>query len=151
MAVEVELDAETGLIDVTNVVCAIDVGRAINPQLVTGQIEGAIVQAHGFATMENLQMSSGRVLTSSFHTYLIPGVCDIPRRIESVILEHADPTGPWGARGMAEMPFIPYAAALVSALHDATGIWFTDLPVTPNRLARQSGVLISPSTRDRSE
>ncbi len=141
--VEIEVDLETGQIEVVNVVCANDVGQAINPQLIEGQIEGAVVQAHGYSTMEHFQMAEGRVLTPYFSNYLIPGVLDVPRRVEAVILENPDPNGPWGARGMAEMPFIPFAPAIASALHDATGIWFDDLPLVPDRLVarfRQAGL-----------
>jgi CO/xanthine dehydrogenase Mo-binding subunit len=141
--VELEVDVETGQIEVINVVCANDVGRAINPQQIEGQIEGAVVQAHGYAIMENFQMEDGRVLTPYFSNYLIPGVLDVPHRVESVILENPDPNGPWGARGMAEMPFIPFAPAIASALHDATGVWFDHLPLVPDRLVarfREAGL-----------
>ncbi len=141
--VEVEVDVETGLIEVLGVVCADDVGRAINPQQIVGQIEGAVVQAFGYAVMEHFQMHEGHVLTPFFSNYLIPGVLDVPKRVESVILEHNDPNGPFGVRGMAEMPFIPFAPALVAAVHDATGIWFDDLPLTPDRVVarlREAGV-----------
>ena len=67
-------------------------------------------------------------------TYLIPGIGDIPTKVDSVVLELADPLGPWGARGMAEMGMIPYAPAVVAALHDATGVWFDSFPLTPDRV-----------------
>nr|MBN1228546.1 molybdopterin-dependent oxidoreductase [Anaerolineae bacterium] len=133
-AIEVEVDLETGLIDVLSVVCANDVGKALNPQQVEGQIEGAVVQAHGYAVLEHFQMRDGHVMTSLLSNYLIPGVLDIPVRVESVILENPIPIGPWGARGMGEMPFIPYAPAITAAIHDATGIWFDDIPLTPDRV-----------------
>ncbi|MBN1202748.1 MAG: xanthine dehydrogenase family protein [Anaerolineae bacterium] len=129
--VEVEVDIETGHIDVVRVVSAHDVGRAINPQQIEGQIEGAVVQALGYAIMENLVVKDGRIQNPFLSTYLIPTIWDIPRETKSVILEYADPRGPWGARGMAEMPFIPLAPAIVAALHDATGIWFDHIPLTP--------------------
>lgn len=133
-AVEVEVDVETGFVEVVNVVCADDVGKAINPQQVEGQIEGAVVQAHGYALMEDFQMRDGHVLTQHFSTYLIPGVLDVPHKVESVILEFAEPNGPFGARGMAEMPFIPYTPAIAAAIYDATGVWFDSQPMTPQRL-----------------
>ncbi|MCZ7543700.1 MAG: molybdopterin-dependent oxidoreductase [Anaerolineae bacterium] len=131
-AVEVEVDVETGLVDLVRVISANDVGKAINPQQVQGQIEGAVVQAQGYATMEHFQMQAGRVLTPYLSNYLIPTVMDIPVEVKSVILEYADPRGPWGARGMAEMPFMPLAPAIVAALHDATGVWFDAIPLTPD-------------------
>lgn len=132
--VEVEIDIDTGFIDVVNVICANDVGRAINPTLIKGQIEGCIVQAHGYALTENFQMHEGRVITTGLETYIIPTVQDIPRNVESVILELGDEYGPFGVRGMAEMPFMPYAPALTAAIYDATGVWFHDLPLTPDRV-----------------
>jgi CO/xanthine dehydrogenase Mo-binding subunit len=136
-AVEVEIDLETGLIDVIDVVCANDVGRALNPQQIEGQIEGGVVQAHGYALIEHFQMKDGHVLTPYLSNYLIPGVLDVPQRVRSVILEVPNPTGPWGVRGMAEMPFVPYSPALTAALHDATGIWFDSLPLTPDRVVEK--------------
>jgi CO/xanthine dehydrogenase Mo-binding subunit len=129
-AVEVEVDVETGQVKVLRVVCADDVGRAINPLMVEGQIEGAIVQAQGYALMENFQMENGRVLTDRFSTYLIPTVLDIPREIKSVVVEIPDPNGPWGARGVGEPPFLPFAPALLAAIHDATGVWLDSIPAT---------------------
>ncbi|MFP4322757.1 MAG: xanthine dehydrogenase family protein molybdopterin-binding subunit [Anaerolineales bacterium] len=135
-AVEVEVDIETGHIDLVRVVSANDVGRAINPQQVQGQIEGAVVQAQGYAIMENLLSQDGRILNPYLSTYLIPTVFDIPREVKSVILEYADPIGPWGARGMAEMPFMALAPAIAAAVHDATGIWLTEVPFTPDRVVK---------------
>jgi len=137
--VEVEVDTETGELRILRVVCANDVGQAINPQNVVGQIEGAIAQAAGWATCENFIAEEGRVLTPNLSTYLIPTIHDVPERVESIIVEHSDPRGPWGARGMGEMPFIPLAPALVAAVHDATGVWFDELPLTPERVLRQLG------------
>ncbi|MXZ52442.1 MAG: xanthine dehydrogenase family protein molybdopterin-binding subunit, partial [Acidimicrobiaceae bacterium] len=111
-----------------------DVGRAINPDLVVGQIEGAVIQAHGYALSENLQSDGGRLQNMRLSTYLMPGIGDIPTAVDSVVLELADPLGPWGARGMAEMGMIPYAPAVVAALHDATGVWFDSFPLTPDRV-----------------
>jgi CO/xanthine dehydrogenase Mo-binding subunit len=133
--VDLTVDIETGHIFVDNVVCADDVGRAINPQNIEGQVEGGVVQAHGYAITENLQHAGGRILNPRLSTYLIPGIRDIPSRVDTVIVEESDPLGPWGARGMAEMPFIPYAPAVTAALHDATGIWFDFLPLTPEKVA----------------
>ena len=131
---EVAVDTESGHLQVERVICAVDVGRAINPLLVVGQVEGAVVQAHGYAVTENLQVKEGRILNPRLSTYLIPGIGDVPVVVESVIVEEPDPQGPWGARGMAEMPFIPLAPAVAAALHDATGVWFDQLPLTPGRV-----------------
>ncbi len=141
--VELEIDIETGQIELLKVICADDVGKAINPQQVVGQIEGAVVQAQGYAIMENFQMKEGHVMTDQFSTYLIPGVLDAPREVESVIIEVPNEIGPWGARGMAEMPYIPFAPAVIAALHDATGLWFDSIPLTPDRVVtklREAGL-----------
>ncbi len=138
-AVELEVDAETGQIRLLNVVAADDVGQAINPQQVEGQIEGAVVQAAGYAITERFRQSGGHVQTDQLSTYLIPTVLDIPEQVKSVILEYPDPRGPFGARGMGEMPFIPLAPAVIAALHDATGVWFDDFPLTPERVLRGLG------------
>ncbi len=138
-AVAVEVDTETGHIRVLDVISANDVGRALNPQAVVGQIEGGVVQAAGYGILENFVQRDGRVLTPHLSTYLIPGVLDIPAHVESLILEFPDPQGPWGARGMAEMPFIPFVPALTAALHDALGVWYNDFPLTPERVLRGLG------------
>jgi CO/xanthine dehydrogenase Mo-binding subunit len=132
--VEVEVDIETGLVRLRRVVAANDVGRAINPQTVQGQIEGAVVQAQGWAITEDLQVQEGHILNPYLSTYLIPTVMDVPEQVESLILEIPDPNGPWGARGMGEMPFLPLAPAITAALYDATGVWFDQLPLTPERV-----------------
>jgi CO/xanthine dehydrogenase Mo-binding subunit len=135
-AVEVEVDTETGELRILRVVCADDVGRAINPQLVAGQIEGGVVQAAGWATCENFLTAGGRVLTPNLSTYLIPTIADIPVEVQSIIVENPNPIGPWGVRGMGEMPFIALAPALIAAVHDAIGIWFDDFPLTAERIWR---------------
>ena len=134
-AVEVIVDLDTGHVKVESVVCAVDVGKAINPGLVRGQIEGAVAQAHGYAVTERLVTEQGRILNPHLSTYLIPGIGDIPEQVESVIVEIPDPRGPWGVRGMAEMPFVPLAPAVSAALFDATGVWFNQLPLTPGRVS----------------
>ncbi len=107
--------------------------------MVEGQIEGAVVQALGYAILEDFQQEGGYVQTGQLSTYLIPTVLDIPDKVESLILEYPDPIGPWGARGMAEMPFIPLAPAVIAAVHDALGTWFDSFPLTPERVLRGIG------------
>jgi CO/xanthine dehydrogenase Mo-binding subunit len=138
-AVEVEVDNETGHIRVLRVVSANDVGKAINPALVKGQIEGGIVQAQGYVIQENFISQGGRVLTDQFSTYLIPTILDIPEQVESVIVEIPDQNGPWGAKGVGELMYLPLAPAIVAAVHDATGVWFNEFPLTPERILRGLG------------
>ena len=138
-AAEVEVDTDTGEVKILKIVCADDVGKAINPKLIEGQIEGAIVQASGYALLENFIQKDGFTLTDRLSTYLIPTVYDIPDEIESIILEYGDKEGPWGVRGMAEMPFIPLAPAVIAAVHDATGVWFDEFPLIPERVLKGLG------------
>ena len=138
-AAEVEVDTETGHVRVVRLVSADDVGKAINPDLVVGQIEGAVVQAHGYAVLEEYKSKDGRVLTDQLSTYLIPTILDIPEKVESVLVEVPDPNGPWGARGVGELPFLPVAPALAAAIHDATGVWIDEFPFTPERVLRALG------------
>jgi CO/xanthine dehydrogenase Mo-binding subunit len=108
---------------------------------VEGQVEGGVVQATGYAILENFVQKEGYVQTQHLSTYLIPTVLDVPERVQSLILEYPDPIGPWGARGMAEMPFLPLAPAIIHALHEATGVWFFEFPLTPERVLSGLGKL----------
>jgi CO/xanthine dehydrogenase Mo-binding subunit len=137
--VEVEVDTETGHIRLLRVTAADDVGKAVNPALIEGQIEGAVVQAQGYAVTEDFKTKDGRVLTDQLSTYLLPTILDIPEKVESVILEVPDPNGPWGARGVGELPFLPLAPAIAAAIHDATGVWINEFPFTPERVLRALG------------
>ncbi len=138
-AAEVEVDVETGHVRIIRLVSANDVGKAINPDLVVGQIEGAVVQAHGYALLEDYKTKDGRVLTDQLSTYLIPTIWDIPESVESVLVEVPDPNGPWGARGLGELPFLPVAPAIAAAIHDAIGVWINEFPFTPERVLRALG------------
>ncbi len=133
---DVEVDLETGHITVKRLVSVNDVGKAVNPQQVEGQIEGAVAQSVGWTLMEHFVQEGGRAVTRHLSTYLIPGVADVVEEIVPVILEIPDPQGPLGVRGMAEMPFIPTAPAIAAAVHDAVGIWMDELPMTPERVWR---------------
>ena len=138
-ATEVEIDTETGHLRVIRLTSADDVGKAINPDLVVGQIEGAVVQAHGYAVLEDYKTKDGKVMTDQLSTYLIPTIWDIPEKVESVVVEVPDPNGPWGARGMGELPFLPVAPAIAAAIHDAIGVWISEFPFTPERILKALG------------
>lgn len=133
-AVAVDVDTLTGVVTVRAIVSAHDVGKAINRQQVEGQIEGCLAQALGYTLLEHFIVREGRVLTPHLSSYLLPTSMDMPVEIVPVILELADPNGPFGARGMAEMPLVPFAPAVAAAIHDATGVWLSDLPFTPERV-----------------
>ncbi len=133
---EVAVDVQTGWCTYPRIVCATDVGQAINPRLVEGQVEGGVVQALGWATTEHFIERDGYPLSKSFSTYLMPTIEDIPERVQSILIENAEAHGPWGARGMAEMPFIAVASALHHALREATGVWYNRFPFNAERVLR---------------
>jgi len=134
-AVEVEVDTETGQVRVLKIVAAHDVGRAINPMYVEGQIEGGAQMGVGYALTEELQVREGRVLNPTLLDYRMPTALDMPP-IESVIVETADPAGPFGAKGVGEMGGNPTAAAIANAVYNAIGIRLNHLPMTGERVLR---------------
>ena len=133
---DVEVDRETGHVTLKRLISVNDVGRAVHPQQVEGQIEGAVAQSVGWTLLENYLQEEGRTITPHLSNYLIPGVADVAEEIVPVILELPDPQGPLGVRGMAEMPFLPTAPAIAAALHDALGVWYNALPFTPETVWR---------------
>ncbi len=133
-AVEVEVNLLTGQVQVLRIISVHDVGRAINRQQVEGQIEGCIAQGIGYALLEHLQVRDGHLLTPYLSTYLLPTVLDMPAEVVPVVLELADPNGPYGARGVGEMALVPITPAIAAAIHDATGAWVTQQPITPERV-----------------
>jgi len=132
--VEVEVDTETGEFHILRVVAAHDVGRAVNPMSIEGQIQGGVVMGLGYATMEEMVWDDyGRLLTTSFGNYLLPTARDAPP-ITSIIVEEPEPSGPFGAKGTGEPPACPTAAALINAIYDAVGVNITSLPVTAEKV-----------------
>jgi CO/xanthine dehydrogenase Mo-binding subunit len=136
---EVEVDTDTGYVHIKKIISADDVGKALNPTLVEGQIEGGVVQAQGYVMMENFITRGGYVLTDQLSTYLIPTIRDIPDEVESIVVEVPDQRGPWGAKGLGELPYLPMAPAIISAVHAATGVWFNEFPLTPERVLKGLG------------
>ena len=126
---EIEVDTELGTVRVLKVTAAHDVGRAINPTLIEGQIEGGVAQGLGMALMEEFFPGKGENL----HDYLIPSAGDVPP-VESILIEDASPIGPFGAKGIGEQAVIPTAPAILNALHDAIGIRLRKIPATPDRV-----------------
>jgi aldehyde oxidoreductase len=126
---DVDVDPELGTVKVRRIVAAHDVGRAINPTQVEGQIHGGIAQGLGFALME--AYVPGR--TENLHDYLIPTVGDMPD-IECLLIEDPEPSGPYGAKGVGEPALIPTAPAILAAIHHAVGVRITTLPATPDRV-----------------
>jgi aldehyde oxidoreductase len=126
---EIEVDRELGTIRVLKITAAHDVGRAINPTLIEGQIEGGVAQGLGMALMEEFFPGKGENL----HDYLIPSAGDIPP-VDSILIEDPSPIGPFGAKGIGEQAVIPTAPAILNALHDAVGIRLKRIPATPDRV-----------------
>jgi CO/xanthine dehydrogenase Mo-binding subunit len=129
----VEVDTELGLVRVVEIATAQDVGKAMNPQALEGQIEGGIAQGLGLALLEEIQIKEGRIQNASFTDYLIPTILDMPS-VRMEILELADPDAPYGLKGVGEPPTIASTPAIVSALRAATGQELTRVPVKPEQI-----------------
>jgi len=132
-AVEVAVDTETGEVTVLKCIGAHDVGQAINPQAVEGQIEGGTSQGIGYALSEELIYEDGKLVTPSFTEYLIPTAMDMPR-VQSIILESRSGVGPFGAKGIGEPSLTPVAPAIANAVADAIGVRIHGLPITPEKV-----------------
>ena len=136
-AAEVEVDDETGVVRVTRLVQVYDVGRAINPTLVEGQIEGGAVQGLGLGVLENCYpyYPSVEHRGGQFGSYLAPGFEDLPQ-IDTIIIENPSADGPYGAKGIGEMANNAQPPAIAAAVYDAVGVWVTELPITPEKVLR---------------
>jgi CO/xanthine dehydrogenase Mo-binding subunit len=131
--VEVEVDRQTGEVKILNLVSAHDVGRAINPTLVKGQIYGAVYTGVGFGLTERVQSVEGKVVNANFRDYKILTANDVIP-VEAVIIEDPDASGPYGAKGIGEPGLVPTAPAIANAVYDAVGVWIRDLPITPEKV-----------------
>jgi len=141
----VDVDTELGLVRVVELATTQEVGKAMNPQALLGQIEGGSAQGLGLALLEEVQVAGGKVLNASFTDYLLPTILDMPpMRIE--LLEHADPEAPYGLKGVGEPPNISTPPAVAAALRDATGRELPRVPVRPEHLV---GLELGPSRDSR--
>jgi CO/xanthine dehydrogenase Mo-binding subunit len=129
-----DVDCELGLVRVVELATTQEVGRAMNPQALAGQIEGGTAQGLGLALLEEIQVRDGKVLNASFTDYLLPTVLDMPP-VRMEILEHADPEAPYGLKGVGEPPNISTPPAVAAALRDATGLELKRVPVRPEHIA----------------
>jgi len=132
-AVIIEVEKETGRVNVLKVIAAHDVGSAINPKSIEGQIEGGIVMGLGYALSEEYKLENGRAITNNFAKLGVRRIGKTPE-IESIIIEDPHIEGPFGAKGMSELPLSPVAPAVVSAIHDALGIWLNSIPAKPEKI-----------------
>lgn len=133
--VEVEVDTETGVVEVIDGVLAQDVGKALNPKLVEGQIEGGFAMGMGYGIFEDLNLKNGKMLNNSYTNYIIPTALDMPD-IKSVIVEDPESTAPYGAKGIGEPVMIPVTPAILNAIYDAIGVRITEIPVTPAKILK---------------
>jgi CO/xanthine dehydrogenase Mo-binding subunit len=133
-AVELEVDLDTGRIDILKGVAAFDVGKAINPDLVKAQMEGGLVQGISSALLECLQLKDGVVQNPSFVDYRIATSTDIPPVVQSIIVEVPQDDGPWGARGIGEHSMVPTIPAIANAIYDAIGLRFEGPPFTAEKV-----------------
>jgi len=137
---EVEVDLDTCEVSVLKLTTAHDLGRAIHPVLAQGQIEGGALQAVGYGLLEELVWQGGRIINNRLTNYIIPTALDAPE-MESIIIENAYPHGPFGAKGVGELPIDGPAPAIAAAVFSATGAFVNEIPITPERLmAAMEGV-----------
>jgi len=129
----VDVDTELGLVKIVELACAQDVGKALNPDAVLGQIHGGSAQGLGLAVMEEIQVSGGRIRNPSFTDYLIPTILDMPP-MHVDVLEYADPNAPYGVRGVGEPPTISSGPAIAAAIRAATGLELGRIPIKPEHL-----------------
>ncbi len=132
--VEVEVDTVTGKVDILRAWMAHDVGRAINPTEVEGQIQGGFVQGAGYALLEELLWEDGQPINPSMMDYKVFGALDLPLGLHPIIVEDPEPSGPFGAKGIGEPPLVGAAPAIANAVADATGLRLRTLPMTPERV-----------------
>jgi carbon-monoxide dehydrogenase large subunit len=133
-AFEIEIDLDTGIIEVLRAAAAFDVGKAINPELVKGQIEGGFVQGLSSAIFEEIKLKDGVMQNPSFVDYRIATATDIPELIQTFIVEEPQDDGPWGARGVGEHPMVPAIAAMGNAIYDAIGLRFDGPPFSAEKI-----------------
>jgi len=132
----VEVDTETGETEVLKFWAVQDVGKAVNPEMVRGQAAGGVHMGVGYALTEEYIQQEGVAKTRHLSDYYIPTVMDMPQEFTSVTVEVPDPTGPFGAKGVGEMTTLPTAPAIISAIHDAVGVWIDEFPATAERVWR---------------
>ena len=132
-AIEVEVDTETGVVRVVDIVAVDDVGRVLNPQSAEGQIHGAIAQGVGYALHEQLALENGRLLNGNLADYIVPNALSYPAP-RTTIVDGYEPHGPYGAKGASEAPISATAGAIANAIYDAVGVRITSLPITPEKV-----------------
>jgi len=131
---EVEVDVETGEVEVINCVAAYDAGKIINPVGAEGQIDGSTAQGMGFAMRENIPLEKGRPMYTNFVKYGMASAMDMPRNVDVKFVETHEKSGPYGAKGIGEPGHVPHAPAIANAIYDAIGVRIYSLPITPEKV-----------------
>ncbi len=141
---EVEVDTETGEVEILKITAVHDCGKMINPLFVEGQVEGGVAMGVGFGMMEEMVVEQGRVRNPQLTDYIVPTALDVPEIVTSIV-ERPEPTGPFGAKGIGEPSLLPTAPAIVNAIQNAVGVRIRDLPATPEKVLKALQEKASPS------
>lgn len=131
--VTVEVDDETGKVDIVEIVAVNDAGKVVNPILAEGQVQGGCAMGIGYAIMEEVELNKGHINNKNFSNYIIPTSKDVPK-IKTFFVEEIEETGPYGAKGLGEPAMIPTAPAIINAIYDAIGVRIYDLPATCDKV-----------------
>jgi len=132
---EVEVDTETGEVEILKITAVHDCGKMINPRFVEGQVEGGVAMGLGYGTMEEMVVDQGRVRNPQLTDYIVPTALDVPEIVTSIV-ERPEPTGPFGAKGVGEPSLLPTAPAIVNAIQNAVGVRIRNLPATPEKILK---------------
>jgi CO/xanthine dehydrogenase Mo-binding subunit len=132
---EVEVDTETGEVEIIKITAVHDCGKSINPLLTQGQVEGGVAMGVGYGMMEEIVVENGRVKNPQLTDYVLPTSLDVPEIVTDIV-EQPEPTGPFGAKGIGEPSLLPTAPAIVNAIQNAVGVRIRDLPATPEKILR---------------
>ena len=135
-AVEISVDTETGKIKIDRMINVADMGKPLNPKIVETQLSGAAIMQLGFTLFEKMHFDAGQCTNASFSDYKIPGIHDVPKDMQNVIVEAEQRTGPFGAKGVGESSTFGVSPAIANAIHDAVGVRLTELPLTPESVLR---------------
>lgn len=134
--VEIEVDTETGHVTILRMINSVDCGRPLNPKIVETQLSGAAIMQLGFTMFEKMEYDNGQVTNASFADYKIPGIHDIPHRMENDIVDAEQASGPYGSKGVGESSTFGVSPAIANAIHDAVGVRLTEMPLTPESVFR---------------
>jgi CO/xanthine dehydrogenase Mo-binding subunit len=133
---EVEVDMETGGLKIAKLINVVDAGKAVNPRIVETQISGGAIMQLGFTLFEQIHLDGGQITNASLADYKIPGLHDLPTKMENVYVQHDQSNGPFGAKGVGESSMFCVSPAIANAIEDAVGVRLTTLPLDPETIYR---------------